>query len=103
MKVVYCTKCGDLFKLTRHETRRCRCSHSRVKGRYRKGGRHADISRNAISIAIDNKSLKAAIERMQWWEKHRPKSVRADYKTFSGIDAWVRPNSGPGNPHSHIS
>jgi hypothetical protein len=103
MKLLYCKRCGDLFKLTRDETRKCSCPHAKVGGRYRKDGKRADISQNAISIAIDNKSLKAAIERMRWWEKHRPESARADYKVFSGVDAWVRPNSGPGNPRSHVA
>jgi hypothetical protein len=71
-------------------------------GRYR-DGHEADISDNAntISVVIDTRSFDAAIERMQWWKKHRPKSGDEDYKSISSIVAWIRPNSGPGNKRSH--
>jgi hypothetical protein len=103
MKVLYCTKCKSLIRLRTREERKCGCSHARVVGRYRRDRKHADISDNVntISIAIDNRSFSAAIKRMRWWKKHRPKSDREDYKSVSSIVAWVRPNTGPGNPHSH--
>jgi hypothetical protein len=101
MKILYCRKCRRLVQLTHKEIRTCECG--KVKGRYRKDRKHAEVSQNdeTISMAIDNDSLKAAIRRMRWWEKHRPESVREDYQTFSSVLAWVRPNRGSGNPHSH--
>jgi hypothetical protein len=98
---LYCTSCESLFKLTRSEMRSCKCKHNRVRGQYT-DREQAKISQNpkTISIAIDNDSLKAAIGRMRWWLKHRPESTREDYTSFSSLVAWVRPNSGPGNPHS---
>jgi hypothetical protein len=101
MKVLYCTKCKSLVWLTRREVRRCKCR--KVQGQYLKDGRHAEISQNpqTISIAIDNSSWKTALKKMRWLERHKPKSTREDYKSFSSIAAWVRPNSGPGNPHSN--
>jgi hypothetical protein len=100
MKVLYCRRCKSLVRLTRAEVRKCKCG--RVQGQYL-DKRHAEHSENAdtISIAIANDSLAAAIKRMQWWEKHRPESTREDYKAISNIVACVRPNSGPGNPHSN--
>jgi hypothetical protein len=103
MKILYCKKCKDLFKLTRDEVRKCKCKGSKVHGRYLKDGHEAKTSENkaTISIAIDNHSLKAAIKRMRWWKEHRHESTREDYKTFSSLVAYVRPNSGRGNPNSN--
>lgn len=101
MKLLYCAKCGDLFKLTRYEFRECRCRREKVKGKYRHNGKHAEVSENAVSIKIHNDSLKDAIRRMKRLKRKRPKSTDGDYQTFSSIAAWVRPNFGPGNPHTH--
>jgi len=97
MKLLYCIKCSDLFKLVRAEMRSCTCGKTR--GRYLNKS-DAEISGDAVSIAIGNGSLRDAIGRMRWWEAHRPESSRGDYKVFSSVTAWVRPNSGPGNPHT---
>ena len=40
MKLLYCTECHCLFKLTRNKLRTCDCG--KVQGRYRKNGRDAD-------------------------------------------------------------
>jgi hypothetical protein len=101
VKVLYCAKCGDLFKLTRHELRECRCRSKTVKGKYRQDGKHADVSENGVSIKIHNDSLKDAVRKMKRLKRNRPKSTDRDYQIFSPIVAWVRPNFGPGNPHTH--
>jgi|ERR1700733_7498003 len=102
MKVLYCPKCGDLFKLTRHEPlRECRCESEKVKGKYRKDGKHAEVSENAVSIKIHNGSLKNAIRRMKRLERKKPKSTDRDYQKASPVAVWVRPNFGPGNSHTH--
>src|SRR5260370_21543254 len=100
MKVLYCPKCGDLFKLTRKELRECKCKRDKVKGKYRADGKHAEISDNAVSIKIPNGSIKKAIRRMQRLKKDTPKSKDQDTKAHSPIPAWVRPNFGPGNRRS---
>jgi hypothetical protein len=97
MKVLYCEKCGDLFKLMRKELRHCKCG--RVKGKYRTR-KYALVSDHAVSIKIPNGSIKEAIRKMQRLKKHKPKSKDTDYKEYSAIPAWVRPNNGPGNPHT---
>jgi hypothetical protein len=100
MKALYCTECKSLVRLTSKGPRECECG--KVFGKYRKDGKRAVASDNeyTLSVAIDNKSFKAAIRRMRWWKKRRPKSSREDYKSVARVIAWVRPNSGPGNPHT---
>ena len=99
MKLAYCPKCKDLFKLTRAAMRNCKCG--RVKGRYL-NKREAVISDAAISIVIGNGSLKDTIRRMKRWRKLHPRAPRGDYKKVARLTAWVRPNSGSGNPRSRI-
>ena len=98
MKLLYCAKCKDVFKLDL-KMRHCKCG--RVKGRYL-GHRNAEVSASAISIAIGNGSFKKAMKRMKSQEKNNPKSDRAKYKEISNMLAWVRPNFGPGNPHTQL-
>lgn len=100
MKVLYCAKCRDLFKLTRHELRKCKCG--RIAGQYREDGGHAEVSQNAVSIKIPNGSIEKAVRRMKRLNQNKPKSKDKNYKARSPIAAWVRPNSGPGNPRTHI-
>ena len=101
MKLLYCPKCQHLFKLTRHELRACKCKQNKVTGQYRKNGKQAEISENAVSIKIHNDSLRDAIRRMKRLKKKKPESTDQDYQVFSAIAAWVRPNFGPGNPRTH--
>lgn len=101
MKLIFCRKCKDVFKLTRKESRECTCGA--VRGRYLDRS-NAVVSPNAVSIAIGNGSLKKAIAQM---EKLRGNSkntaTRDDYKKLAKISrAWVRPNDGPGNPHTEL-
>jgi len=103
MKILYCKACQDLFKLTRTEKRSCKCNEDKVWGRYCADGKYAKTSLNekTISIVITNPSLKSAIKKMQRQEKHKRESTRDDYKRVSGLVAYVRPNSGHGNPRSN--
>jgi hypothetical protein len=101
MKVLYCTKCKSLVRLTRKHMRSCECGE--VRGQYCKDGEHALSSQNpaTISLAIGSGSLKTAIKKMQQRQKDKPRSTRKDYKSISRLVAWVRPNTGAGNPRSH--
>ena len=67
------------------------------------GRGHAVSSQNptAISLVIDTDSLKTAIKKMQQRQKDKPRSTRDDYKIISPLIAYVRPNTGSGNPRSH--
>jgi hypothetical protein len=99
MKVIYCKKCTDLFKLTSKKLRKCRCGN--VSGRYRKDREHAEVSEAAVSIKIPNGSIEKAIRKMERLLKDKPKSKDEDYEVYSPIPAWVRPNFGPGNSRTH--
>ena len=101
MKVLYCERCRDLFKLTRHELRECRCKSDKVKGKYRADGKHAEVSKNAVSIKIPNGSIEKAVSRMERLKRKKPRAKDKDYKVHSAIPAWVRPNFGPGNRRTH--
>lgn len=97
MKILYCRKCNDLFKLTSKERRQCKCGL--VTGRYT-DHTHAKVSESAVSIKIPNSAFKEAISKMRRLEKTKPNSTDSDYRASSSIPAWVRPNCGPGNPHT---
>ena len=101
MKLIYCSSCKDLFKLTSYEKRKCRCGQ--VTGKYLSDRKRAKVSKNAISIAIGNKSLKKAIEKMnKLWKKHPEADRESDIKNSAISKAWVRPNRGPGNPRTKV-
>ena len=99
MKLVYCPFCEDLFRLFEEkELRLCRCGKS--GGRYI-NNEEAVVLKDSISIGLGNGDLAFALgalyhykdkhlDRREWIEKGRIKSV------------WVRPNSGPGNPHTKV-
>jgi hypothetical protein len=95
MKVLYCEACKSLVRL-RKWMRSCECG--KVRGRYRKDGKHAEVSHNehTISMAIGNGSFDHAVKKMRWLERDKPKATRKDYQKGSSVIAWVRPNSGRG-------
>ena len=102
MKVLYCTKCKSLVLLTHIHMRSCECGE--VRGQYCRDRVHARISQNpsTISLVIDTRYFKPAIERMRLRYKDKPNSTRNDYKKFSPLrKGYVRPNIGPGSPRSH--
>lgn len=104
MKLLFCEWCQDVFKLKLEEMRSCDCG--RVKGRYINNS-EAEVSFNAISIGIGNGSLISAIADMKALKEHsNDKASREEYYSkFGGAKieyAWVRPNTGPGNPHTKL-
>jgi hypothetical protein len=102
MKLIFCRKCRDVFKLIRKKSRTCRCGA--VTGRYLDHS-NAEVSRNAVSIVIGNGSLRKAIAKMEKLRSNsRNAATRDDYKKRASIDrVWVRPNNGPGNPHTKLT
>lgn len=64
MKLIYCTHCDDIVKLT-HEPRTCECGRS--GGRYFSDGLNAEIWGDAVPLGIANPSFAEAL-------KNRPKS-----------------------------
>lgn len=100
MKLVLCQECWDVFKLAK-KMRKCECG--KVKGRYIDNS-EAEVSGNAISLALGNGSLEVAIGNMMVL-KHSTKDTadREDYIDSARIQyAWVRPNGGKGNPHTKV-
>lgn len=102
MKLIFCEKCGDLFKLD-YEMRYCKCK--RCFGRYI-DNTYAEVSKDSVSIAIGNGSLEQAIGEMRnFLHETNDNAEREEYhETGKGkIEfAWVRPNSGNGNPHTKV-
>ena len=103
MKLLYCEYCQDLFTLSCTVMRSCECG--RVKGRYI-NEREAEVSQGAISIAISNQALMQAIYDMRFHQALTgDKAGRSDYRQADHgriEDVWVRPNTGPGNPHTRL-
>jgi len=101
MKLLYCEHCGDVFQPSNHTFRTCECG--RVKGRYL-NDREVAVSPEAISIALDNKSLLRAIDSMRSVQQRTNNTANRDeYMQAGKLRAWVRPNSGPGNPNSYLA
>ncbi len=98
MKLLFCPRCHDLFKLSM-KLKSCNCGM--CKGKYINDS-EAVTNGQGISVAIGNGSLLSAIENMkevtdpskknrEWWIEN----ARIEY-------AWVRPNEGIGNPHASV-
>lgn len=101
MKLIYCPYCGDMFQLRLKGMRECECG--RVKGRYLNNSL-AEVSEDAISVAIGNGAFQIAIERMKDHQRvTKDEGDRESYQNYAKIDyAWVRPNTGNGNPHTKV-
>lgn len=98
MKLVYCEKCEDIFKLVTGEVRSCACG--RCKGRYDPDGGHAVTNGNGHALAIGNMQLYRAIARFQV-DRGQVRSKPYAMENFT-FHAWVRAHSGSTNPRSRI-
>lgn len=96
MKLLFCHKCEDVFRLVIGKMRSCECGA--IKGRYINNS-EAEVSKDAVSIAIGNGSFQTAMWRML---TEKGTYTREQWQAKGGIIAWVRPNDGPGNPHTTI-
>lgn len=103
MKLAFCESCWDVFKLG-FEMRQCQCGE--VRGRY-VDEINAEVSSSAVSLAIGNGSLEQAIRDAREFERFAQargeEPSREAYIEQGRIwYAWVRPNTGRGNPHTRI-
>ncbi len=102
MKLILCGKCWDVFKLIK-EKRICSCGA--IAGMY-VDDVNAIVTENAISLALGNGSLDKAISDMgQLQFETNNTAKREDYYSEGKgkiSHAWVRPNDGPGNPHTKV-
>lgn len=97
MKLIYCYECGDLFNLG-YELKRCSCG--KAYGRYL-NNQQAEVSPDSISVAIGNGSFDKAIMNMA--KADHATADRTFFRDNCRIEyAWVRPNTGPGNPHTIV-
>jgi len=97
MKLLFCDKCDDLFKLG-FELRSCSCGY--VKGKYI-DSLNAEVNGNGYSLAIGNGSLTDA---MYNFDKTNPNLTRDFFVKNNKIEyCWIRPHEGQGNPHTKIN
>lgn len=96
MKLIFCPDCHDVFKLDFDE-RKCKCGI--CSGRYINNS-EAVTNGNGVSLAIGNGSLNQTVINMIFGPKDKSRdwyieNCKVQY-------CWVRPNEGPGNPHSKV-
>lgn len=94
MKLLMCPLCLDIFNLN-FTTKVCSCGH--VSGKYI-NYREAVTNGNGISIGLDNNSVTKAIAGLR-------QGYTGDRDYFinkCSITCWLRPNEGPGNPHTKV-
>lgn len=99
MKLIYCPFCLDIFNLS---FKRKTCSCGKCYGEY-VNNVQAQVSADSISLGLGNGAFNKAIlifyrlrstlnqEDREFWQK----TCHINY-------FWVRPNEGPGNPHTHV-
>lgn len=106
MKLLLCTNCFDVFKLTTGHLRQCSCG--KVKGRYDDNGSTAETTNNewTVNLALGNGSVMSAMADMKTHQMMTKDQAGRDeyYQEGNGkIEyAWARPNTGPGNPHTRV-
>jgi len=81
------------------------CSCGDIKGRYL-DNTFSEVSQNAVSLAIGNGSLFDAVADMRAYQSKTSDTAEREeyYQKGKGLisHAWVRPNTGLGNPHCKI-
>lgn len=87
MKLLFCRKCQDVFKLD-FEIRSCKCGL--VRGKYIDNVR-AVSNGKGFSLAINNYSLGFGIG-----------AIDINQSKKYEVDCWLRQNSGPGNENMYI-
>lgn len=96
MKLLICDQCGDVFNLS-FTLKQCSCGH--VKGHYIDNV-NAVVNGNGFSLAIGNGALYIAITKsMQDLSGNREDFIETGKITH----CWVRPHTGPGNPHTTVN
>lgn len=95
MKLMLCTKCMDVFKLTR-STRTCACGT--VVGKYDEDGHHAVTNGKGKCLAIGNGSLLHSM----WYGEPHPAINSDKYANYNKVLCWTRPHEGPKNPRSRV-
>ena len=76
MKLIFCPKCDDAFKLSR-TLKSCECGQA--KGRYHEDGIHAEINASAVPIGMANSTVAKGVVAY----------LRGNKTMDCHIDAWV--------------
>ena len=95
MKLLFCPKCDDMFKLT-YKHKSCECGE--VTGNYI-DNTNAVTNGKGISVAIGNGSFIDAYNKLKFCGD---KEERDFYINSCRIVCWIRPNEGSGNFHTKI-
>lgn len=96
MKLLFCPRCLDMFKLVIFEPRSCRCGC--VCG-HLQDNNMALVNGEGISVVIDNWSLVESGNKLQTL---RQNECLEYYASNTPLSCWVRPHSGKGNPRTEI-
>ena len=89
MKLIFCDRCWDVFKLTTKEIRSCECGYCR--GHYLPDGGRAVTNGHGVAMAFSNPSILKAILEV---------SLGGDIT--HEIKAWARQHDGASNPRTTI-
>ncbi len=88
MKLIFCDRCWDVFKLSTKDIRSCECGY--CKGKYLPDGGRAVTNGHGIAMAFSNPSILKAIMGLY------KKDTTVEFK------AWIRPHSGQHNSRTTI-
>lgn len=80
MKLLLCSKCDDVIKLTVGKWRRCECGQT--SGRYLEDGDKAEVSEGCIVLGINSTSLSEAV-------RHRNDDALRTISPSLGFSAFV--------------
>jgi hypothetical protein len=96
MKLLFCPRCLDMFKIVMCEPRSCRCGF--VRG-HLEDNDIALVNGNGISISLDNRSLVHSGNKLPTLPQDKDGEYYAEH---TPLDCYVRPQSGKGNPRTRI-
>jgi hypothetical protein len=96
MKLLFCPRCLDMFKLVIYEPRSCRCGY--VRG-HMQDNNLALVNGKGISLCIDNWSLVESGNKLPMLPQNNEPEFYAEQLP---LKCYVRPHSGAGNPRSAV-
>lgn len=97
MKLLWCPKCNDVIRL-QYFIRSCECG--RVSGKYLNNV-EAVSNGKGVSIGIGNAHISMAAMSLGSKKETKDQQHYIEGKEYQ-VKCWVRPNEGPGNPHSIV-
>lgn len=96
MKLLFCPRCLDMFKIVVFEPRSCRCGY--VRG-HLENNNLGLVNGKGISISLDNWSLVQSGNKLQTLPQDKDGEYYAEQ---TPLDCYVRPQTGAGNPRTEI-